>query len=220
VTGPRRRRRGAGCLVVLLLVALIGGLLVAADVTARRVAEDELATRVAARVPEAGSTSAKVRSFPFLGRLLTSGKVSEVDAGATDITVRGLQFASVGVTLHGVKFDRRQLLRDRRVILTDIDRGRARAEVDAAALTEALGVPITLEPGKASVTVGGVKVGASVSVNDGRLIVGGVGVNLPGLSLVAPLLPCVPDAVVEAGRVVLTCDFTEIPDELRVDVQL
>ncbi|MGH9222442.1 MAG: LmeA family phospholipid-binding protein [Acidimicrobiales bacterium] len=214
----RPRRRGAGVLLVLL--ALIAGLLVAADLTARRVAEDELAKRVAARVPEASSTSAKVRSFLFLGRLLTSGKVAEVDAGVTDVTVRGLRFASVGVALHGVKIDRRQLVRDRRVVLSDIDRGRARAEVDAAALAAALGVPVTLEPGRASVTVGGVKLGASLAVTGGRLIVGGVGVTLPGLELVAPLLPCVPDAAVEAGRVVLTCDFTEIPNELRVDVQL
>ena len=214
----RTRRRGAGILLVLL--ALIAGLLVAADLTARQVAEEELADRVAARVPAASSTSAKVRSFPFLGRLLASGKVAEVDAGVTDVTVRGLRFASVAVTLHGVKLDRRSLVRERRVILADIDRGRATAQVDASALSEALGVPITLERGRASVSVAGFTLAATVAVTGGRLIVAGVGVNLPGLELVAPLLPCVPDATIEAGRVLLTCDFTEIPQELRVDVQL
>ena len=213
----RPRRRGAG---ILVLLALIAGLLVAADIVARQVAEEELANRVAARVPEAGSTSAKVRSFPFLGRLLFSGRVDEVDAGVTDVTVRGLRFASVDVALYGAKIDRRQLTQDRRVVLSAIDRGRATATVDAAALTEALGVPITLDPGKASVTVAGVKISARVEVTNGRLIVGGVGVNLPGLELVAPLLPCVPDARVESGRVLLSCEFTQIPDELRVDVQL
>ena len=217
---PRQGRRGVGLVILLVLLGLIVGLLVAADLTARRVAEDELAERVAARVPQAESTSARVRSFPFLGRLLTSGQVAEVDASVTDVTVRGLRFASVSVAIHGAKISRQEALDNRRIVLTGIDRGRATAQVDAAALSKALGVPIALDRGRASVTVAGVKVTASVEVRDGRLLVGGIGVNLPALDLVAPLLPCLPNAVVEAGKVVLTCDFTEIPAELKVDVQL
>ena len=205
-------------LVVFLLV--LGALGVAVDVSVRKVAQDELARRVANRVPAATSTSAQIRSFPFLGRLLLSGEVPEVDAAATDVTVRGVRFASLGVALYGVTIDRREVLSNRRVVMSGIDRGQARATLDAAALSEYFGVPITLEPGKASVDVGGVKVAATVSIVDGQLKVSGVNVPSPALSLVAPLLPCVPNARIELGRVVLTCDFTEIPQELRVGAQL
>jgi hypothetical protein len=213
----RRRRRGASALVLLVV---IGGLLVAADVAARRLTQQELADRLAAEVPDAGQTSATIRSFPFLGRLAGSGHVPEVDASVTDVTVGKVRFASVAVVLHGVKLDRDQLVRRRKVILLAIERGEARAEVGASALSDALGVPLTLEDGKASVTLAGLKVGADVAVKNGRLTVAGLGITVPGLELVAPLLPCIPDAVVEVGRVVLSCGFTEVPKELRVAVQL
>jgi hypothetical protein len=51
-------------------------------------------------------------------------------------------------------------------------------------------------------------------------VVGGVGLSLPVLDLVAPLLPCVAGAEIAPGRVLLTCDFTEVPAELRAGVDL
>jgi hypothetical protein len=217
----RRRRGGAFLAVVLVVLAavLVVALLVA-DVTARTLAEDALAARVKAAVPSASTTSAQVRSFPFLGRLLTSGRVPEVDAAVGDITVQGLRFASIAVALHGVQVDRDQLLRDRRVVLEKIDRGRVEARVTADALTEALGVPITLEQGRASVTIAGHTLGAELSVENGRLVVGVAGFSLPTIHVTAPLLPCVANARIDPGVVLLTCDFTEIPAELRTPAQL
>jgi hypothetical protein len=205
---------------VLVLLAVIVGLLVIADLTARSVAEAELADRVRARVPEAERASVDIASFPFLGRLLASGNVGQLDARVSGITVRGLRFDFIAVELHGVRLDRDQLVGDRRVVVEGIERGEARAEVPQAALSDALGVPIMLEDGRASVEVLGRRVSASLAVEDGTLVVGGVGLSLPGFDLVAPLLPCVPDLEILAGRVVLACDFTEIPRELLVPVQL
>lgn len=213
----RRRRGGA---VLLALLAVILGLLVVADVTAKRLAEEELADRVRARVPEAGSTSASIHSFPFLPRLLASGRVAEVDAAVTDVTVRGLQFASIEVVLRGVELDRRQLVDQRRVVLQSIQFGRVTAEVTDDALSEAFGTPVTLEDGRASVSVRGRRVEAEVAVRDGELVVGGAGISLPGLNVVAPLLPCVANAEIGDGRVLLTCDVTEIPEELALFTDL
>ena len=213
-----RRRRRWSPLVVMLVIVL--ALLALADFGARRIAEQELAGRVRDAVPTAGDASAEVRSFPFLPRLLASGDVPEVDARVGPVTVEGLRFDFIAVELHGVQLDRDELLGRRRVILERIERGEVRAEVDQAALSEVAGVPITLENGRASVQVKGVTVAANLSVRDGRLIVGGAGISLPALNLNGPLLPCVANAEILAGRVALTCEFTEIPRELIPSVQL
>ncbi len=205
---------------MLVLLALILALLVVGDVTAKRLASDELAARLHSEVPEAGATSAAIHSFPFVPRLLMSGRVAEVDAGVRDLTVEGLRFATIAVTLHGVDLDRDQLVNDRRVVVERIDRGEVRAEVSQEAISELLGVDVTLEGGRASVQIGGQRVGADIAVQEGQLILGGAGVSLPALTLpTVPLLPCVANAEIGPGRVVLTCEFTEVPQELLAETQ-
>jgi hypothetical protein len=215
---PRRSRRGGGTVLVLLVV--IAGLLVAADITARVVAQNELANRVEAAVPTARTATARVRSFPFLGRLLASGRVSEVDATVTDVSVEGLRFKSIAVDLHGVQLDRDQLVRDRRIVLEKLDRGLVEARVTQEALSEVLGVSIDLEEGRASVTIAGRRVGADLEVRDGHLVVEVAGLSLPTIRAEAPLLPCLADARIVVGRVLLLCEFTEIPEELRAPAEL
>jgi hypothetical protein len=105
-------------------------------------------------------------------------------------------------------------------VLEKIDRGRVQARVSEEALTEALGVPVTLEQGRASVTIAGRTLGADLAVQNGRLKVGVAGFSLPTIHVAAPLLPCVADARIDPGLVLLTCDFTEIPRELRAPAQL
>jgi hypothetical protein len=199
--------------VLLVLVLLIVGALVAVDLVAKNVAEGELAERVRMEVPEVDASSARIRSFPFLARLLTSGRVSQVEAEANGVTVRGLRFAAIEVTLEGATFDRDLLVRDRRVVLERIDRGTVRAEVGEGDLSHALGVPIRLRDGRASVTVSGREYSAQLEVRQNRLVVAGVNLDLPEIDLLAPLMPCVGDAQVQTGRIVLSCEFTEVPQE-------
>lgn len=205
---------------LLAVLLVLAAALAVADVAAERLAESELEARLAAEVPEATGVSARISSFPFLGRLLTSGRVAGVEARAGGLQVEGLDLDLVAVHLEGVTLDRRLLWDDQRVAVLDIDRGRARAEVTEGALSRRLGVDVRLEAGRASVTVAGQRLSADLAVRDGRLVVGGVGLSLPVLDLVAPLLPCVAGAEIVAGRVLLTCDFTEVPAELRAGVNL
>lgn len=196
-------------------LVLLGGLLAGTDVVAEALAESELEARLESEMPGASGVSARISSFPFLGRLLTSGRVAEVDAQARELEVEGLDLDVVSVDLDGVTLDRRILWDDQRVAVTDIDHGRVRAEVTQAALSARLGVDVRLEAGRASVTVAGRRITAELAVRNGRLVVGGAGIDLPPLEVVAPLLPCIADAEIVPGRVLLTCDFTEVPEELR-----
>jgi hypothetical protein len=193
-------------------LAIILGLLAAADIGVRAVAESQVRDRVALAAGPAGSTSARIDSFPFLPRLLASGDVTRIRVAAADVVVEGLTFARVALDLHGVTFDRDLLLSDRKVVLTDLERGTATAEVTAAQLSERLGVDVTLEPGRARVQVAGQTVTATASVTDNTLRLSGVPFAVPIPRL--PLLPCVANAEILAGRVQLTCTVDEVPAEL------
>ena len=118
--------------------------------------------------------SAQISSFPFLGRLLASGEISQVDVAVRDLTVRGVTFASVGVRLRSVEIDRDSLLNDRRVALKSIDHGTAVVEISGSEISRLLGVTVVLEPGQARVRVGG-DPGAGVGPDRGEHAGGGGG---------------------------------------------
>ena len=191
-------------------------MVVAADVGVRSVAESQLRDRVAteAAVP-AGATTARIESFPFLGRLLASGTVARIRVAAAAITGAGLTFARVAVDLEEVTFDRDRLLAEGKVVLSDLDRGTAVAEVTQEHLSERLGVAVTLEAGRARVRVAGQTVTAAASVTDNTLRLSVAGLSVPALRIPRlPLLPCVADVEILAGRIRLTCSVDEVPPEL------
>jgi hypothetical protein len=191
------------------------GLLVAADVAARAVAETQLRDRVAVEAGSAGETTARIDSFPFLGRLLTAGDVSRIRVASADVTVEGLTLARVAVDLRGVTIDRDRLLSEQKVVLSDLESGTATAEVTAEQLSERLGVEVTLESGRARVRVAGQTVTATASVSDNVLQLTVSGFNVPALRIPRlPLLPCVADAEILPGRIRLSCSVDQVPAEL------
>ena len=138
-------------------------------------AEDQLRQRVVDRVqPVDGPVSAQISSFPFLGRLLASGEISQVDVAVRDLTVRGVTFASVGVRLRSVQIDRDSLLEDRRVALASIGHGTAVVEIAGDEISRLLGVTVVLEDG-AGPGAGGRDPGAGVGPDRGEHAGGGGG---------------------------------------------
>ena len=197
------------------MLAFIAGLLVAADVGARSVAESQIRDRVVVAAGPAGETAARISSFPFLLRLFTAGDVSRIRVSADDVTVEDLTLARVALDLHGVTLDRDRLLSEQKVVLTALDRGTATAEVTAAQLSERLGVAVTLESGRARVRVGGQTVTATASIADNRLRLTVAGFDVPTLRIPRlPLLPCVAGAEILPGRIRMTCSVDRIPAEL------
>lgn len=199
----------------LLVLAVVLGLLVAGDLAVRTVAESQLRDRVVASASPAGGTSARIRSFPFVGRLLTSGRVSRIEVSTAEVTVEGVTFARVALDLRGVTFDRDALVSKQEVRLVSLDRGTASAEVTQAELSERLGVAVTLTAGRAQVRIGGQTVTAGASVNDDVLQLTVAGQSLPRLRIPKPrMLPCVGDVEIVPGRVRFTCTLDRLPDEL------
>ena len=200
---------------LLLLAVVVAGLLVVADLGARSVVESQLADRVELAAEPQGTTSARISSFPFLARLLASGEVSRVRVATAGVTVEGLTLARLAVDLEDVTVDRDRLLSERKIVLTDLQRGTAEAEVTQEELSDRLGVPVTLEEGRARVRVAGQTVTATASVTDNRLQLSVSGFSIPALRIPKlPLVPCVADAVIVPGRVRLSCAVDEVPAEL------
>jgi hypothetical protein len=204
---------------VVLLVAVLG-LLVLADVAARRASESQLERRI--REDASGATAATVRidSLPFLGRLGVSGQVAAVHATADDVTVSRLRFSRITVDLHEVKIDRDRFFRHRQIDLEDVERGSATAEITQADLRAVLGnVPIVLGDGRIGVTIDGVTASVSVNLEDNVLRLTAGRLSIPTIALPRiPLLPCVTDAVAQPGRLHLSCTLSTVPDELLREV--
>ncbi len=186
-----------------------------ADLGARAAVESQLRDRVVLAAEPQGSTSARISSFPFLARLVTSGEVSHVKVATAGVTVEGLTFARLAVDLEEVTLDRERLLSERKIVLTDLQRGTAQAEVTQEQLSDRLGVPVTLEAGRARVRVGGQTVTATASVTNNTLRLSVSGVAVPSLRIPKlPLVPCVADAEIVPGRIRLFCTVDDVPAEL------
>ena len=199
----------------LVLLAVILGLLAAAYLGVRAAVESQLEDRVELAARPGGEATARISSFPFLARLLTTGEVSRVEVAAAAVTVESLTFSRLAVDLDDVTLDRDRLLADRKVVLSDLRRGTAEAEVSQEELSQRLGVPVTLEAGRARVRVAGQTVTATASVRDNVLRLSVSGFAVPPLRIPRlPLVPCVADVQILPGRVRLTCTVDQVPPEL------
>ena len=204
----------------LLLLLAVLGLLVVADVGARRAAEAQLETRIRNEVRSADRVRVHLDSVPFLARLAFSGRVKAVRATVDDVAVSRLRFRRVTVDLRNVKIDRDRLLADRQLDLQVIDRGMAVAELSQSALREALGgIPVVLETGRIGVTVAGVSTTVEASVRSGVLRLSAGRLSIPAVTIPKlPLLPCVTDAEAGPGYLRLSCRLNEVPQELLREV--
>lgn len=201
----------------LVLLAAFVGLLVAGDLVATRVAEGALSDRAREAAGGAASAEATITSWPFVGRLLASGRVARVEVRVEGMSAGPLRLASVEVDASGVAVDRGALFSGG-VRLEGIERGSVTVELDAGALAGTLDLPVTIEDGQVRVEVAGVAATARVDVGpEGGLVLRAAG--LPGLTVPivrTRLNPCEATSVaVEGDRVRLTCELDELPEILR-----
>jgi hypothetical protein len=199
-----------GVVAVALLVILGVG-----DVVARTYAQDRTASQINQRVPGASST-VNISSFPFVGKLLATGKVDKISAHVKHAKASDFTFDQIDVVLRGVRIDRNQLVGSQHVQVSAISTGTVKASISEQSIDQALqalGQPavVHLVQGAAELTVAGVTVRSTVTIvnNAVQLTVGHQVVNLPIPQL--PVLPCVATAVVLPGQLDLSCTFHQVP---------
>lgn len=199
----------------LIVLGVVLGLLAVVDLSAKSMAEAELEERTAAGLGES-RVKAEIRSLPFLPRLLLTNKVSEVHFELEDVKAGSLTLPSVVVDLQGVEIDGDRLRSKREVRLIDIARGRVTIDLTQQLLSDTLKRQITIAGGKVEVNVAGRLVGATPSVQDGKLVLR-VDAPVPALTVTIPrsdLIPCVGSVGVLAGRLRVSCALDEIPPAL------
>lgn len=187
------------------------------DLSARRLAENRLEDRARSEAGQPGSVDARIRSFPFLARLVLSSTVAEVDVHLLDVDTGRLDLAAVDVDLRGVRLDRDKMFSGD-AELEDIDRGTVTVELDAAAIQRVINLPVSISGDRITVRYRGVSVSARAEAGEDGALVLRAG-RLPPLIVPVTrsrLVSCVAArATVVNDRVRLACDITEVPPGLR-----
>jgi len=198
-------------LVLVLAVLAVGAL--GADVVLKNRAQDELATQVAARVPGTMGVRAKISSFPFVGRLLTSGRVPKVVVTAQTTSAGEVSLTDIRVQVEDVQMDTGEATRGRAVVRS-IGRGSVEADLRQDQINARLprGYQVRLEPDKAVVT-GPASIQAQlVATPEGTIQLRVANRSLFDLPFPkTDLLPCVPRATFVTGAVHLACTFDQVP---------
>lgn len=199
--------------IALVLVALAG----VADVLVKKAAEGQIASKAESQSGAQASADAHITSFPFIGRLLASGHVPEIDVRVKRAVAGSVTLASVDVDLRDVHLDKHRLLSDHKADITRIGSGKLVVDIDGPALTTLAHVDIQVTGGQIQVSVRGKTIQATPGV-DGQ---GQLTLQLEGLPAVpiklpkSDLVPCQATTVQVRGDVVeLGCPFSEVPPAL------
>jgi hypothetical protein len=199
--------------VLLLVVAVVAVGALAADIVLKNRAETELAAQVTERVPGTTGVRAKISSFPFVGRLLLSGKVPKVVVTAQHAGLSALSLSDVRVQVEDVEMDSGEAKAGRAVVRS-IGQGKVQADIRLDQINPLLprGFSVQAQAGKAVVDGPGSIEAQLVPTPEGTLRLQVA--NRSVLELPFPktdLLPCSPAASFVSGAVRLSCTFDEVP---------
>lgn len=195
------------------IIVLAAGLGVVAELIAPSLVESRIEEQVRAESRGAARVEAEVDSFPLVTRLLVTEEVEEVEVTLVEVADVPVPLATVRFGLEGLVVDRSALLRGE-VEIRDVATGLLEVEITAAQLSEALGAPVRLEPGRVTVEVGGEPLTAEVQAGPSELQLVVEGVGTESIPLPAELIDCEPMIAVADGRIVASCRISEVPSVL------
>ena len=215
--------------IILVFPTVILLALIVADQSAKGWAESRLAERAAAYYPPGSGSSASIRSFPFIPRLLFTGEVPRVTVNLDDLRVQQVLVRQLSIRVADVRIDRDEVFRGR-VRVRDVGPGTITATLDGPALAKAIGADVRFT------SAGDVEVhqriqGVNVKATGKLTIKGNVitvtptsvqGASVPpsrfALNYRIPgrveLLPCAADARVTRDTLTLSCNVVDIPAAL------
>jgi len=201
--------------------------LVMVDRAAKGWAESQLADRAASYYPPGAGSSASIRSFPFIGRLLFLGSVPRVDVNLDDLKFQAVLVRRLSLRVSDVKLDRAELFSGK-VHLNDVGEGDIVATVDGPSLAKATGFDVRFTPGQVEVhqKIQGVDVIAKGQLSVKGNLVTVTPTSVQGLAVPASrfaisyripgieILPCQADVKIIRNGVTLSCHVTDIPAAL------
>ncbi len=202
--------------------------LIVADQAAKGWAESKLAERAAAYYPPGSGSSASIRSFPFIPRLLVTGEVPRVAVNLDDLRIQQVLIRQLSIRVSDVKLDRDEVFRGR-VHVRDVGQGTLVVTLDGPALARAIGADLRFTSGgdvemrqriqgvdvkaKGKLTVKGNNITVTPTSVESRSVPAGrfaINYRIPGVEL----LPCAAESKVTRDTVVLSCNVVDIPAAL------
>jgi hypothetical protein len=213
--------------IVLVIPTIILLAFVMADQAAKGWAESQLADRAAAYYPPGSDSSASIRSFPFIVRLLFLGSVPRVDVNLEDVRFQAVLVRRLSLRVSDVKLDRAELFSGR-MHLDDIGQGQITATLDGPSLAKATGFDLRFKPGEVEVhqKIQGVDVVAKGQVAVKGSVVTVTPTSVQGLAVPLSrfaisyripgieILPCQADVKIIQNGVTLSCQVTDVPAAL------
>ena len=214
--------------VLLVFPTVVLLALIVADQAAKGWAESKLAERAAAYYPPGSGSSASIRSFPFIPRLLFTGQVPRVSVNLDDLRIQQVLIRQLSIRVSDVKLDRDEVFRGR-VHVRDVGQGTIVVTLDGPALAKAIGTDLRFtSAGDVEVheRIQGVNVKAKGKLTVKGNVITVTPTSVQGASVPASrfavnyripgkeLLPCEADAKVSKDKVVLSCDVADIPAAL------
>lgn len=198
-------------LVVLAILALV------ADLVATSVADHHLASRAKSQT---GATAASVSlgSFPVLYHVLAQGEVPSVDVDLSGVPVGPLRIHEVRLALTDVRVSRHQLIADRRIKVTSVERAAVTADVTSADLSAAVGRPVRVTgDGQVQVDVAGVEATVTPRLeSNSELVIEVAGFSVLDVDLArVPVLSACSFALHPSpGQLALTCTVDPVPSSV------
>jgi hypothetical protein len=202
--------------------------LIVADQAVKGWAESKLAERAAAYYPPGSGSSASIRSFPFIPRLLVTGEVPRVAVNLDDLRVQQVLIRQLSIRVSDVKLDRDEVFRGR-VHVRDVGQGTIVVTLDGPALARAMGADLRFTSAgdvemrqriqgedvkaKGKLTVKGNNITVTPTSVEGRSVPASrftINYRIPGVEL----LPCAAESKVTRDTVVLSCNVVDIPAAL------
>lgn len=215
--------------IFLVLPTVVLLALIVADQGAKGWAESKLAERAAAYYPPGAGSSASIRSFPFIPRLLFTGEVPRITVNLDDLRVQQVLIRQLSIRVSDVRIDRDEIFRGR-VHVRDVGPGAITVTLDGPALAKAIGADVRFtSAGEVEVhaRIQGVAVKATGKLALKGNIITVTPTSVEGRSVPASrfalnyripgrvdLLPCAADATVTEDTVTLSCDVVDVPAAL------
>lgn len=132
---------------IFVAVALIAGVLSAADIAVRRWVESEAERQVSAQVPFARGVDVEIDGFPFTVELLARGRVEGIHVRVDSVNGAGFEASDLRFDVEGVRLDMGALVRGAPTV-EGIDGASMEALVSLEQIIEVTGARLEIEDGR------------------------------------------------------------------------
>ena len=207
-------------LLVVLAVLLVAGVaaFLYADARVKDYVETEAEARIAGRVPQASGVNVEIEGYPLLFDVLVSSKIEGLKVTVAKVVSPRIEAVDLSLHVEGIALDREEMLSNRKLVVTDIDRAKVQGFLTQEAVSAATRGEVAFAPGSVTATVRGRTFAAQLKVKGRRIELSAPFPGVPPVIVPLPdeeLLPCEPEVELQQGKLRLSCTITELPAAVK-----